>query len=276
MVLEQLYPAAWLERKSHYAFIIGVAYSVVGILFAILIFPQSSGIASIAFTSLLILPTLNQLLALEESEAARSSNFNLLRIFREHSDIFRIFLFLFIGIMLTYGLFSILLPSLATSKFFEEQVDVAGLAGFASGRGLFSAILINNLIVLLVAFVSSFVYGSGSVFIITWNASVWGVFFGLLARSSAGATAYGPWVYFTLVMLAVAPHLISEASAYFLTAISGGIISKATIREKIMSRTFVHIISDSLVIFAASVIVLIIAAVIEVAITPAILGSFGL
>ena len=276
MVLEQLYPAAWLERKSHYAFIIGVAYSVVGILFAILIFPQSSGIASIAFTSLLILPTLNQLLALEESEAARSSNFNLLRIFREHSDIFRIFLFLFIGIMLTYGLFSILLPSLATSKFFEEQVDVAGLAGFASGRGLFSAILINNLIVLLVAFVSSFVYGSGSVFIITWNASVWGVFFGLLARISAGATAYGPWVYFTLVMLAVAPHLISEASAYFLTAISGGIISKATIREKIMSRTFVHIISDSLVIFAASVIVLIIAAVIEVAITPAILGSFGL
>lgn len=276
MVLEQLYPAAWLERKSHYAFIIGVAYSVVGILFAILIFPQSSGIASIAFTSLLILPTLNQLLALEESQAAQAPGLSLRRLFRAHSDIFRIFLFLFIGIMLTYGMFAIMLPSLATSKFFEEQVDVAGLTGFATGGGLFSAILINNFIVLLVAFVSSFVYGSGSVFIITWNASVWGVFFGLLARSSAGAASYSPFVYFSLVLLAVAPHLISEASAYFLTAISGGIISKAVIKEKIMSRTFVRIISGSLVIFAVSVVVLIVAAAIEVGVTPWILGSFGL
>jgi uncharacterized membrane protein SpoIIM required for sporulation len=275
MVLEQLYPARWLQNKSPYAFIIGVSYSVVGILFAILVFPQSSGIAAIAFTSILILPTLNKLLTLEENQEARSTDFNLTRIFREHSDIFRIYLFLFIGIMFTFGVFSILLPSLASSKFFSAQVNVTGLTGLAIGGSLFQSILLNNLVVLLVAFVSSFVYGSGAVFIITWNASVWGVFFGLLAKTSA-TTSINPWMYFTLVMIAVAPHLIAEASAYFLTAISGGIISKATLREEFMSRTFVHIISDSLVIFGVSILVLILAAAIEVGITPSILNAFGL
>ena len=68
-------------------------------------------------------------------------------------------------------------------------------------------------------------------------------------------------------MIIVTPHLVTEASAYIMAAISGGIVSKAVIMEKAFSERFKKIIQDALVIFFIAVILLIIAAFIETSIT---------
>ncbi len=70
-MLEQLFPASWIERKSWFAFVLGVCYAILGIGSALLLFPRQPGLAAVAFTSLLSLPSLNKLLTVEEKQAAR-------------------------------------------------------------------------------------------------------------------------------------------------------------------------------------------------------------
>ena len=56
MVLEHLFPEDWLEHKGRYAFILGVVYSVIGIIIATILFPGDPALVAVAFTSLLLLP----------------------------------------------------------------------------------------------------------------------------------------------------------------------------------------------------------------------------
>ena len=282
MVLERLYSAKWIEQKTRYAFLMGLSYSVLGIIAAMLIFPQDPGIAAIAFTSLLILPSLTRLLSIEENEAARAQKFNFRGLLWEHSDIIKIYVFLFLGIMLAFAFFSIVWPSIATSSIFSQQANifssaVTGKAATAvsSAGNFFWSLLKNNMLVLIVCLALSLVYGTGAIFILTWNASVWGVVFGLMAKNSAVVAGGNPFIIFFLTFIAVFPHLILEAVSYILAAVSGGVISKAVIREKAFSNRFNQIIQDSLMLFVLAIIVLFVAAYVEVFVTGFVISLFG-
>ncbi|MBW2981259.1 stage II sporulation protein M [Candidatus Woesearchaeota archaeon] len=276
MVLEQIYSANWIEKKSRFAFFIGLIYSAIGIGSALLLFPENPGLASIAFTSLLILPSLNKLLLIEENQAARERKFDIIELFKDHNDIFKVYLFLFLGILVTFSIFSLILPSIVTSRIFSEQVNILGLTGEAyTIKNVFSSLFLNNLKVLIFCLIASFIYGSGAVFIITWNASVWGTVFAIVAKQSAAVTGQNPFLYFALTLLAVFPHMILEASAYFIAAISGGIVSKSVLREKLFSKRFTQIIEDGLMMFVIAVVVLVIAVYIETNITGYIVRFFG-
>ena len=266
-MLEQLFPASWIEKKAWFAFVLGVSYAILGIGSALLLFPRQPGLAAVAFTSLLSLPSLNRLLTVEEKQEARERRFGLTDPFKNHKDIFGVYFFLFIGVMLVFSLFSIILPGIATNEIFAEQIEAVGIVGNATDENGFASIFSNNLIVFLFALLASFIYGSGSIFIIIWNASVWGVVFGVIAREAATIANFNPFAYFFLTMIIVTPHLVTEASAYIMAAISGGIVSKAVIMEKAFSERFKKIIQDALVIFFIAVILLIIAAFIETSIT---------
>ena len=266
-MLEQLFPASWIEKKAWFAFVLGVCYAVLGIGSALLLFPKQPGLAAVAFTSILSLPSLNRLLTIETKQAARERRFDLTDPFKNHKDIFGVYIFLFIGVMLVFSMFSIILPDIAANEIFAEQIEAVGIAGNAINENGFGPVFSNNLIVFLFALVASFIYGSGSIFIIIWNASVWGVVFGVIAREAAAIANFNPFSYFFLMLLVVAPHLVAEASAYIMAAISGGIVSKAVIMEKPFSERFKKIVQDALVIFFIAVILLIIAAFIETNIT---------
>lgn len=216
-MLEQLFPASWIERKAWFAFVLGVSYTVMGIGSALLLFPKEPGLAAVAFTSLLALPSLNKLLTLETEQAARERKFDLTDPFRNHKDIFSVYIFLFVGVLLVFSIFSIILPNIATNEIFAEQINAIGISGSAIGGGGFKSIFSNNLVVFLFALIASFIYGSGAIFIIIWNASVWGVVFGVIARDAATITNYNPFTYFILAMIVIAPHMITEASGFFLS-----------------------------------------------------------
>ena len=270
MVLEQLYSAYWIEQRAKFAFLMGISYSIIGIGSAIVLFNDDPGLAAIAFTSLLILPSLNKMLAIEEEQMVREEKFNIPLLFRDHWDIMKVYIFLFLGIMLTFSVFSLFWSPITTSHIFSQQAEVIGSAAesAATGQayysaGLFKSILMNNLLVLLFCLIASLIYGAGSIFIITWNASAWGVIFALIAKNSALATGTNPFVYFSLTMLAVFPHLILEAGSYLLAAIAGGIISKAVIKEKPFSEEFNRVLEDGLMMFILAIVVLVIAVAIE-------------
>jgi len=277
MVLEQLYSARWIEQKARYAFLMGLSYSVIGIGSAIMLFRNNPGLAAIAFTSLLILPSLNKLLLIEQVQASREEKFNIFLLFRDHWDIIKIYIFLFLGIMVAFSFFSLVWPAMTTSQVFSQQVGIIGGAtGHAYyGVGLFKTLLVNNVLVLLFCLIASLIYGAGSIFIITWNASVWGTIFAVVAKQSAVVVGQNAFGVFIRTMIAVFPHMILEAGAYFLAVIAGGIVSKAVVRERLFSREFNQTIQDGMMMFILALIVLLIAVFVESFFAKSFIGWLG-
>jgi len=247
MVLEHLFPEDWLEKRVIYAFIIAVVYSVLGIAAARVLFGANSGIVSVIFTSLFILPYLQKLFKKEEKEEEKEhllslKSFASIKHFFKHNKAIKVYFAIFLGIYLTYMFFSFILPQLGFNTFdiLKEQLFVdPALRGRAIDTGTFFSILTNNWWVLLACFLIAIIVGDGAIFFIAWNASSWGVLFGYRALTAGLNGGVNPWYYLLLLFLITLPHVILEGGAYILAAISGNVISDEIIKNKTEVRNFI-------------------------------------
>ncbi len=270
MVLEHVFPEDWLERKGRYAFVLGIIYSVIGLLIASVLFPGDPALVAVAFTSLLLLPELYKIFSIEERRESVEKHVTLRGLWRDDMDIIRIYIFLFLGIILVYAVGAIAMDGMQANTLFREQLEIRfgqGFAGQAAG-GIFSGdlfyeLLSNNFMVMIACFILALLTGDGAIFLITWNASVWGTIFGITAKGAASFTGGNPFVVFGLVMLIVFPHMIIEAMAYFLAAISGSVISKDVILEKFASHRFWEVFGFNLYLFLFALIFLVVGALVE-------------
>ena len=271
MVLEHLFPEKWLEEKGLYAFLLGTGYSIIGILFASILFPSDPALVSVAFISLLILPELYKLFSIEERIEDKEKKFTIKKLFKDNKDFIKTYLLLFLGILLIYSLATMFLPAFQANNLFREQLEMRGASGEAISiggfamfeTGLFWDIFKNNFMVLFFIFLLSFLTGDGAIFLITWNASVWGTIFGVTARNAAVFEGISPLYYFGIIMLVVLPHLILEALAYIMGAISGGVISKDVLLEKFDSKRFKEVFTYNFWLFVIAVLVLILGGIVE-------------
>ncbi len=263
MVFEQLFKLKWIERKEH-AFFLGFLYSIVGMVSAKLIFPANVGLMSIAFTSVLLIPSLNTLLRMEENAEIREEKLSIKQLFKDHKDIFKVYTFMFLGIFLAYSLASLISSELSIEKLFAAQLRGAGIKGLAVSQDPLYGLILNNLLVFAVCFILSFIYGAGSILFLTWNASVWGVVFGYFVKQASLMTGRNPVMEFISSILPFLPHMATEALAYISAAIVGGVVSKAVLREKLFSKKFRHIITDAMTFLLIGFILVIIAGIIEI------------
>jgi len=271
MVLEQIYPLKLIEKNVLFALILGIAYTIIGIGTAVVLFPEDPAIVAVAFTAILIIPTVNKLFKQAEYIEGKRKKSNLLLFFRDHYQIFIIYALLFLGIFIVFSFFSIMLPNLAVNHIFENQLEVKyGKTGSAVitgdavvGTSIFKKIFFNNLSVLILCLITAFLFGDGAFFLITWNASVWGIIFGHLAKTAAFAMGKDPFIYFLLIFASVFPHMMLEALSYFSSAAAGGILSGGFTREKFMSEKFVHVLRDFILLMVLSIFIVFIAAYVE-------------
>jgi len=262
MVLEQLFKLRWIEKKSH-SFFLGFVYTLIGIVAAYFIIPSYAGIMSIAFTSILLIPSLNQLLSQEENVEIREKKLSLKLLFKDHFDIIKVYLFLFFGIFFAYFVLALVLNVTTTTDFFNSQLHLTGLIGGATKADFFISILINNIIVFIAAFVLSLFYGAGSIILLTLNASAWGVFFGYTLKHSLMSSTAKMATFFGF-LLPILPHTVTEALSYVMAAIVGGVVSKAVIRERFGSKKFNHILTDALILIVVGLVLVLIAGILEV------------
>lgn len=156
--------------------------------------------------------------------------------------------------------------------------DVTGYS--TSSLKTFTNIFFNNIKVLIFCILFSFLYGVGAIFILTWNASVIGVAIGNYIRLNLAEIAQKiGWQkgmeYFSVIsygLLKYVIHGIPEILAYFVAALAGGIISVGVIRHDFKGRKFEHIILDAADLLILSIVILFIAAILEVWVTPLIFG----
>ena len=266
MVLEHIFPEDWLENKGRYAFILGVIYSIVGVLVASVLFPSDPALVGVAFTSLLLLPELYKIFSIEERQERMEQRVSLRALWKDDANIVRIYIFLFLGILLVYSVGTILMPSMETNTLFREQLEIRfgeGFAGNAFSTGLFFDLLQNNFFVLLACFIMALLTGDGAIFLITWNASVWGTIFGITAKYAGAFSGQNPFYLFGIIMLVVFPHMMIEAISYFLAAISGSVISKDVILEEFASDRFFEVFGFNLYLLLIALLFLLLGAGVE-------------
>ncbi len=261
-MLERLYDASFLKKYPVYAFLLGVAYTTIGIGASVLLFPQDPALISVLIISVLFLPSLYKLSELEEIEEAREGG--ILRAIYNQKQFIKVYFYAFFGMFIVYAFFSTVMPALASNILFREQLEVIGISGGAVfSRGLFMGIFANNIKVLFLVFAVSLALGNGAIFLIAWNASVWGTIFGNIAKTGAMAVGKNPFIYLVLVLFSVLPHVILEIGAYIFATISGTELSEGFLKERFGSESFKNLIAVNALILILSLVVLVLAAIVE-------------
>ena len=278
MVLESLGQPVRLEKKPSELFFLTFSYCVIAILLSIWVFPQYAGLTMVFFTVMAAIPMMMKMIMFEEKKLfARPRS-------ETHKDTLMFFVALFLGMVAAYTLFFVMMPEETVKTLFNIQIStISGInthvAETISGNFLgdiFPIIVLNNLKVMVFALLFSFIYGSGAIFILTWNASVISVAIGTLIRdilssAAVGAGAVGIGSYFSAISVGLSRYLlhgIPEIGAFFIAGLAGGLISIGMLRYELFDEHFDLIVKDALFLTIVAAILIVFAAVIEVSVSP--------
>jgi uncharacterized membrane protein SpoIIM required for sporulation len=280
MVLESIVvPAEW-EKHPGRMFFIGFTYSTVGIFLAYFVFGDYASLSAIFLSTIPLVVIMNKALLSEEGK-----DINILKelsLLWEHTYVLAFFMFLFIGIVISFCFWFTILPPDMVSSLFSYQSEIIDSVNAVRASGAFysssetlSLIISNNLVVLGFCILFSFLYGSGAIFILTMNASILGALMGSVISSGAKTLAEYGNNSFVLNYVSVLPyamkylvHGVPEMLSYFIGALAGGILSASLIRHHHKSPEFKKILFDVAVLTSTSIILLVISAIIEVYLTP--------
>jgi len=259
MVLESIISVKRAEREPIDMLFLGFVYSSIAVLLALWLFPGQASATAILFTTIAMLPLMLHLILFEEQKEEHAKKIS----FKTHRQAIPFFIFLFLGLLLSFTFWYVILPDSTSGKLFSTQINTISMVNSGAGIGTFDltlAVLLNNLKVLAVAVLLSILYGAGSAFIFAWNASVVAVAIGTVIKhvGSAGMPIY------LQAFLKYLAHGIPEITAYFIGGLAGGILSYAIVRHRYRTKGFKKIMLDSLDLIIAAIILLVLAAIIEV------------
>ncbi len=279
MVLESLMNPLKAEKKPLEMVIIGFLYASIGLFLSLLVFAEHSSLVMVFLTTMAAIPLMYDTIKYEESRYVEFKQER--KLIMAHSRAFLFLLCLFLGASIAYSAWYTLLPAHLSDTVFSTQSNTImslnqKVTGHAIHFDVLGKIFLNNVKVLIFCIIFSFIFGSGAIFILMWNASVIGValgnFFRLrLAEYTSAIGLEQVSSYFFIVSLSVlryAIHGIPEITGYIIAGLAGGLISVAMIRHDIGTRDFERVILDASDLILISIVIIFIAAVLEVYITP--------
>ncbi|MEK6822384.1 MAG: stage II sporulation protein M [Nanoarchaeota archaeon] len=259
MVFEQFLEVDRVKRHVLSIAGLGVLYVGVSFLVAAYFFGRDVSVAMLFSITILLLPSAHALVASEEKIERRTGTRHFLR---NHKDIFRTYLLLFVGILVAYialglvfgdGIFTYQLGFLGARG--DITGDIAANArGHVPTPGSVLGVATQNAIVIIIGFVLSLFFGAGALFLITLNASVFAAFVVHVSRQVAN-----PAGIIGLFLI----HTIPEMAGFLVASIAGGVVSRAIMKERLGSDKFRNVMKDALVLLAIAVGIIIIAAVLE-------------
>ena len=273
------------ERKPWEMFFVGIFYASLSVLLVEWIFAQDavlskySGLIVVTFTVMFSMPFVYYTLKFEESKITPTRG--TISLLQEHKKAIYVFMWLFLGFVVAFSFWYIALSSTQSFKAqietyclinkpssFNDCVKQYGIKSFTAttanvtAKERFFLIFANNIYVLIFTLVFSLIFGAGVIFILAWNASVIAAAIGIFSKASILNLPLGLARYMI--------HGIPEIASYFIVALAGGLVSVAVIRHEAGTEKFWEVLQDSLNLVILSIIVLFLAALIEVFVTPVI------
>lgn len=281
MVFESLINFKTAKNKPFLLIILGIVYSSMSLVLANWIFPSHASLTTLFFTVLACVPLFIKTIEHEEEIDLKvsSEQFRL----REHGKVILYLCCLFLGFLISFTAWFVFLPIDEAGHNFGVQIDTFcrinqagnydlcmgsyGLSDYISGNAAnlinhFFIIVQNNLKVLLVCLIFSFLYGSGALYVLTWNAMVLSVAIGYHAKLAFSSTA--PLLAILISASSFLKHGLLEMAGYFVAGLAGGILSVAVIRHHYSTPKFRKILVDSLILFGISVGIILLAGLLEV------------
>ena len=282
-MLEMLVKPKRAERRPWEMFLVGLVYATVALLLVSFVFSgdfvlrEGGGLLVVIFTVILCLPFMYYIIKLEEGKDVEISDSG--RLLKEHSKAIKALMWMFLGFIVAFSFWYIVLPSYTATNFnfqiktfcainkptnFDYCIEQHGLSpvtGGATKGSIIMNIFANNIYVLIFTILFSLAFGAGAIFILVWNASVIGAAIGMFSKTSL--------IKLPLGLLRYMIHGIPEISAYFVGALAGGIVSVAVIRRDLKGERMWRILQDALILIIIAVVILFAAALIEVFVTPA-------
>lgn len=220
-MIGNLFPEIYKKNTIVTCLFIGWIYALIGLIAARILFPTDPSIAALAFTSMMILSDEIFFKMLFETKHKRIK------------DVFLPYASMFFGVMLVYIVASIALPSIQANDIFKSQIAMKEESPNVAGNDLFTVIVFNNAIVMLIIFAFSILMRGGGVFFLVWNASVWGTVFGLSTKMVAATTTnpiplLASTGFLMFILIFSSPFVMAEVLAYVNAAIAGNKINEFT------------------------------------------------
>ncbi|VVB74739.1 Uncharacterised protein [uncultured archaeon] len=263
MVLESLIGEKNIRRHPIFVFFLAIIITIGAIYFAGVLFPAHASILSVAFVTIGLVPLVFNVLADEEAEEIvahrKFGNF-----FARHFNVIMLYVWIFVGIIVAFALAYAFVPTELKPIIFDEQIKAfCGISGECNGLTPFSIagrasamatgaclsatsnlsscalfIFQNNAGVLIFTIILSLLYGVGAIFIIAWNASILGIFFGETFLSGA----HVKWAGMFQSMLV--GHGPPELLGYVFGALAGAILSAMVAKRDFLTHGARVLIKD--------------------------------
>ena len=273
------------EKGPWKMFFVGLLYASLSLLLVHWFFSNdpdlagSSGMMVVLFCVMFSLPYMYFIIKKEENEDEHVGGF--FKVWKAHKDALYAFMWLFLGFIVAFSFWHIVLQDANLLNFQLQtycRINSPGnvescVAQYTTGQGLngaavkemrFLSIVENNVYVMIFTLIFSLLFGAGAIFILIWNASVIAAAIGVFTKYNLAEIPVGIARYMI--------HGLPEIAAYFLTALAGGMFGVSAIRHGIKSRKFLRVFENSVMLLFLAIIILVLAAVIEVYLTPILFG----
>ena len=286
-MLESLVNPKRVEKGPWKMFFVGLLYASLSMILVHWFFSndpvlsKGSGLFVVLFSVLFSMPFMYYLIKTEEKED--EGVYGIYNVWVHHKDAVYAFMFLFVGFIVAFSAWHIILQDSNLLNFQLQtycQINSpdkmsecfskysfggnAVITGDATGFGRFLNILTNNISVLIFTLVFSVIFGAGAIFILAWNASVISAAIGVFTKYQMHEVPMGIARYMI--------HGLPEIAAYFITALAGGILGIGIIKHGFKDKKLMHIIENVIVLILIASLILIIAGLMEVYLTPKIFG----
>ena len=260
-----------LRAKDPYAPRVIVTYALVsttlGILCGRLLFPNYAGLVGVVLVSFSQAGLVEGLLNRNRDEIWGGGVAPAVANRRLASSL----LLLFVGVFLTY-LFAVqFVPYWNLKAWFASQLgNFYGHHLTDIDFGTFPQLLMANTVVLAGCFAFALIYRHGGMLLVlAWNASRWGVIFSYIGRSASHYDEANALSYMGRTLVCILPHLLLEAAAYVLVAMSGVFLSKAVAKYNLDSPEFMQVGAAVLRIAGFAFGILLVAVAVEAWLAPA-------
>jgi len=282
-MLESLINPKKAEKGPWKMFFVGLIYGSLSLLLVYWFFANDpvlseySGMIVVTFCVMFSLPYMYYIIKQEAEQDEQVEG--LLGVWKAHSDAIFALMWLFLGFIIAFSLWYTVLQD---TNLFNAQVETYCMinnpgniedcvarydftqkitsTGAATKEIRFLSIIENNVYVMIFTLIFSLIFGAGAIFVLAWNASV-------IAAAISIFTKY----QVTQIPLGIARYMIHgfpEIAAYFITALAGGIFGVGVIKNGIRNKRFLRVVENVVILLFVAIVILILAAVIEVYFTP--------
>jgi len=281
-MLETLINPKRVEKGPWKMFFIGLLYGSLSLLLVHWFFvkdavlSQYSGILVVTFCVMFSLPFMYFIIKKEEEEDEEVEG--LLGVWKAHKDAIYALMWLFLGFVIAFAFWFVIIqnPTLFNAQVetycminspgnIENCVSEYALSSTTISAGAtkelrFLSIIENNVYVMIFTLIFSLIFGAGAIFILAWNASVIASAIGIFTQYRISEIPIGIARYMI--------HGFPEIAAYFITALAGGMFGFEIIKRGVKDRRFIKVLENVALLLFLAIIILIVAAVIEVYLTP--------